>query len=544
MSICGLDFGTSNTTIGTIEGHAPVLAALETGHTTIPSAIFYEVDGAVLIGRRAVEAYVDGMPGRLMRSLKSVLGTSLIDETTRLGRERTSFRDVIAYYLGAVKRRAEQATGRELRDVVHGRPVHFVDNADDADRKAEQTLREIAREIGFDDVTFQFEPIAAALDYERQISAEEIALTADILANDGVRIGGTDFDRQLSLGVIMPLFGFGSAMKRAGLDVPSRYFHELATWSNINRMYEPRVMAELRQVRQEASEPALLDRLVRVVDEQRGHTLAMEVEEAKIALSDRRQADIPLEWVAPGLRAAIGRPDLVSHTRQLADRIAARIKICLAQARLSAHDIDAVFLTGGSVRLAHVRKAITKAVPSVRIVSDQWIVDAHGLGIPTDFINMWSAGWLPAISRGGSRLGCQRFALGIVLRESAHIKLCKLKQVRRLDIITRLHRVRLHVEPLVSGETLHNGLGIVVGALSHRVFDDAVGHVHHFVHGSNGGVTPHRRRQRPTNRRPDLTGDAEWVFDADFPRTARAVGAHQLEYRGVFLPIEGCFDRS
>src|SRR5258708_36184125 len=180
MSICGLDFGTSNTTLGTIEGHAPVLAALETGYTTIPSAIFYEVDGAVPIGRKAVAAYVEGAPGRLMRSLKSVLGTSLIDETTRLGRERTSFRDVIGYYLGAVKRRAEQATGRELRDVVPGRPVHFVDNADDADRKAEQTLREIAREIGFDDVTFQFGPIAARLAYERQISAEEIALIADI----------------------------------------------------------------------------------------------------------------------------------------------------------------------------------------------------------------------------------------------------------------------------------------------------------------------------------------------------------------------------
>src|SRR3981189_131394 len=325
MSICGLDFGTSNTTLGTIEGHAPVLAALETGHTTIPSAIFYEVDGAVLIGRKAIEAYVDGAPGRLMRSLKSVLGTSLIDETTRLGRERTSFRDVIAYYLGAVKRRAEQATGLELRDVVHGRPVHFVDNAPDADRKAEETLRQIAREVGFDDVTFQFEPIAAALDYERQISAEEVALIADIgggpaalsdvrlrpqrpaksnrssdiLANDGVRIGGTDFDRQLSLGVVMPLFGFGSAMVRAGLEVPSRYFHDLATWSNINRMYEPRVTAELRQVRREAREPALLDRLLRVVDEQRGHTLAMEVEEAKIALADTPQAALPLAWVPP-----------------------------------------------------------------------------------------------------------------------------------------------------------------------------------------------------------------------------------------------------
>ena len=46
MSICGLDFGTSNTTLGTIEGHAPVLVTLEAAQTTIPSAMFYEVDGA------------------------------------------------------------------------------------------------------------------------------------------------------------------------------------------------------------------------------------------------------------------------------------------------------------------------------------------------------------------------------------------------------------------------------------------------------------------------------------------------------------------
>src|ERR1700732_4044002 len=135
ISICGLDFGTSNTTLGTIAGREPVLTALETGHTTIPSAIFYEVDGAVLIGRKAIAAYVEGAPGRLMRSLKSGLGTSLIEETTRLGRERISFRDVIGYYLGAVKRRAEQATGRELRDVVHGRPGAFVDKEAEAQPK-------------------------------------------------------------------------------------------------------------------------------------------------------------------------------------------------------------------------------------------------------------------------------------------------------------------------------------------------------------------------------------------------------------------------
>ncbi len=394
MSACGLDFGTSNTTLGTVVDDVPVLAELETDHVTVPSAIFYEPNRATLIGRKAIESYVDGAPGRLMRSLKSVLGTVLIDETTRVGRERASFRDVIAYYLGVVKRRAEQDIGRELKHVVHGRPVHFVDNAPDADRQAEETLRDIARQIGFEEITFQFEPIAAALDYERQISEEKIALIADIgggtsdfsivrlsperhrkadrasdiLANDGVRIGGTDFDRQLSLGVVMPLFGHGSQMKRAGLQAPSGYFHDLATWSRINSMYDQKIIAQIRQVRYEAAEPELFDRLLRVLDEQRGHTLAIEVEGAKIALSDRRETAIAFDWIKPGLNAAVSRTDLVRHTKQLAERIAARVKICLEQARLAADDIEAVLLTGGSVQLAHVRNAIMKAVPAAQIV--------------------------------------------------------------------------------------------------------------------------------------------------------------------------------
>jgi hypothetical chaperone protein len=394
MSFCGLDFGTSNTTLGTIKAGAPVLADVESGHVTIPSAIFFGHDGGAVIGRKAMESYVDGVPGRLMRSLKSVLGTSLIDETTRVGRERISFRQVIANYVGAVKRRAEQATQTELTQVVHGRPVHFVDNAPEADRKAEATLLTIAQEVGFKEVTFQFEPIAAAFDYERQIASEELALiadigggtsdfsivrlgpqrharterAADILANDGVRIGGTDFDREFSLGVVMPLLGYRSAMKRADLDVPPSYFQDLATWSNINRLYDSRVTADIRQVRYNAAQPELLDRLLRVLEEQRGHTLAMDVEGAKISLSDAKTAAIALDWVEPGLRAEAPRTALVKTTTSLATRISQRIATCLTQASLQAADIDVVFLTGGSVQLPHVRAAILKALPNARAI--------------------------------------------------------------------------------------------------------------------------------------------------------------------------------
>ena len=394
MSACGLDFGTSNTTLGVMGGGVPSLVALDQAQGTIPSAIFYEPNGAAMIGRKAIESYVDGLPGRLMRSLKSVLGTSLIEESTLVGGQRESFRNVIAYYLGAVKRRAEQAIGRELRSVVHGRPVHFVDNSADRDRKAEAVLLDIAHKVGFEHVTFQFEPIAASLDYEREVTREEIALIADIgggtsdfsivrlgpqrrnkpdrssdiLANDGVRVGGTDFDRYLSLGVVMPLFGYRSKMTRAGVDAPSSFFFDLATWSTINRLYDQKAAVRIRQVRRDAKQPELFDRLLRVLSEQRGHTLAIDVESAKIALTDAPQSRIDLDWVEKGLFAGIGRKDLIRTTQALADRIGERIRLCLKQAGLPASSIDTVFLTGGSVQLAHVRKAIKDVLPDARLI--------------------------------------------------------------------------------------------------------------------------------------------------------------------------------
>lgn len=394
MLACGLDFGTSNTTLGLATRSGPRLAALEGDKVTVPSAVFYGRDGAASIGRAAMGRYVEGYDGRLMRSLKSVLGSPLIEEKTQIGRAAIGFRDVIGDFLARVKARSEEAAGRALDAVVLGRPVFFVDDDERANARAEEVLREVAQGIGFAHVSCQFEPIAAAFDYEQQVGGEEIALIADIgggtsdfsivrlgperhlmedragdiLANDGVRIGGTDFDRLLSLGELMPLLGYRSPMKRAGRDVPSGYFHELANWSSINRLYNARTLRELNEVRREAAKPALVDRLIRVISEQRGHTLAMQAEEAKIALSGTDGTLVDLAWLEPGLDILIDGPALERHTGDLARRIAARIDICLKQAGLGVDDIDALFMTGGSTRLRHVHRAIVAAAPGARVV--------------------------------------------------------------------------------------------------------------------------------------------------------------------------------
>lgn len=406
MAGYGLDFGTSNTTLGASHGGVPTLVRLEGDEVTIPSAVFFSPRSELLIGRAAIEAYVHGLPGRLMRGLKSVLGSSLVNEVTQIGRERIPFRDVIARYLAQVKTRAEREIGHELACVVHGRPVHFVDGNPEGDRSAEDVLRDIAHGIGYREVSFQFEPIAAALDYERQIGSEEIALIADIgggtsdfsivrlsperhtkqdrsgdiLANGGVRIGGTDFDRRLSLGMVMPLLGYKSPMKRQSLDVPSNYFHELATWSRINRLYNPGIVRELRDVRREAARPELIDRLLHVVEAERGHTLAMDVEDAKISLSREPQAAVPLGWVQPGLDVPIEQHELAAHTEELARRIAEQIRTCLRLAGLSADRIEALFLTGGSTQIPHVRAAVMDAAPRAKVVEGD-IFGSVGTGL-------------------------------------------------------------------------------------------------------------------------------------------------------------------
>jgi hypothetical chaperone protein len=150
-----------------------------------------------------------------MRSLKSVLGRPLLEEMTQVGRKRVTHRDVIGRYLCAVKVRAEVAIGRELDAVVHGRPVHFVDGDPEGDRKAEDALRDIATGIGFRHVSFAYEPIAAALDYERSISREQIALIADIGGGTSdfsiVRIGGSRSRSDDRSAISWPMTASGSA---------------------------------------------------------------------------------------------------------------------------------------------------------------------------------------------------------------------------------------------------------------------------------------------------------------------------------------------
>ena len=150
MIACGLDFGTSNSAIGIARGDAVALAPLEDDKTLMPSAVFFDYEAhRVLFGSDAVAAYVGQTEGRLMRALKTILGSPLIDEKTSLGSRMVPLTEVVGIFVRHLKHKAEAFAGQEITAVVHGRPVHFVDGDAEADARAQGVLETIARQAGF-----------------------------------------------------------------------------------------------------------------------------------------------------------------------------------------------------------------------------------------------------------------------------------------------------------------------------------------------------------------------------------------------------------
>ena len=164
---CGIDFGTSNSAVGVCDAAGPHLLQIQRGATSVPTALFFSFeDDLTTFGLEALERYFAREPGRYLRALKSVLGTKLFEETTQVKQKRYAFGEIIAAFLRFLRTAAGKSLGALPTSVVLGRPAFFVDDNPEADAAAERQLEAAARAAGFESIAFQFEPIAAALDYE------------------------------------------------------------------------------------------------------------------------------------------------------------------------------------------------------------------------------------------------------------------------------------------------------------------------------------------------------------------------------------------
>lgn len=408
---CGVDFGTTNSTVGLCaRGGDPFLVAVEGEQVTIPSALFFSLeDGNVYFGRGAVGEYMQGTEGRFMRALKSILGTSLMKETTQVGRDRMTFQGLIGRFLRQLKSRLEEQHGEVPEQVVFGRPVFFIDGDEAADRTAQDQLEAAARAEGFRHIEFQLEPVAAALHFERGLNREVLALVVDIgggtsdfsvvrlspersratdrrddiLSTSGVHVGGTDFDRRLNIAEAMPHMGLGTLTSDGKRHLPVWYFNDMATWHRINQLYTAKTLRDIQSLMREAAEPGKLERFEHLLVHRSGHRLAAQVEKAKIELTDAADAVISLREPGLSLDLPVSRSAFEAATGELVGKISHAIEEALACAGTPAGTIETIIMTGGGAQVPCVRTAATALFPQANLVQTDRF-GAVGLGLAVD----------------------------------------------------------------------------------------------------------------------------------------------------------------
>ena len=397
--VLGIDFGTSNSAAAAVDASGQLrVMPLEADRAAMPTALFFcHETQQTFYGSQAMAAYLGGTEGRLMRAIKSLLGSALMDEQTVVNGQVISFFDIVVLFFKALKTRSEAALGHEISHATLGRPVHFVDDDAKRDALAQATLGRAAQAAGFAHIAFELEPIAAAFDYEQRVRQETTALVvdmgggtsdftvirlgpkrrqqadrrSDILATTGVHLGGTDFDRLLNLDHVMPLLGYGH-IGREGRAVPNSLFFELSTWHLIHHAYTRKSLHFARELWTSYADLSLHARLMDVLENRDGHRLLAAVEAAKIACSESQgsaaidlhflktaqAADLPaLNITAPGMAATLGQAlaQVVQCARQ-----------CVQDAGLAT--VDVVYLTGGSSALQPLKDAMQAAYPQAELV--------------------------------------------------------------------------------------------------------------------------------------------------------------------------------
>ncbi|MDP1574999.1 MAG: Hsp70 family protein [Coxiellaceae bacterium] len=410
-AFCGLDFGTSNSTIGVVKNNVYELVLLENNSPIIRSAVFCDLEIQKLIfGQKAIDGYLEGVPGRLLMSLKSVLGSSLMTEKTYVFNEFVPYTNILAQFVNYLKIKAEENLNTPITQVVLGRPVYFHDDNPHKDALAQNTLEMIAHDLGFKEVSFQYEPIAAALSYEATIKKEQLALivdmgggtsdftvirlhtnvkntdrSKDVLSNSGIHIAGTDFDKKLSLNSVMPLLGMGSMMKGSSSDIvfPPGCYHDLATWHLLTGLYDAKNIAHIRTMLSVSYEKDLIERFIAVLENKAGHQILNAVEIAKKKLSDLSDYQMDLSFIENNLSLVVLRKAFNDTISTELEKIVSTIKKTIVEAGVTFSDIDAVFYTGGSTKIPLVREKINVLLPNADLIQGD-AFGSVGLGLTID----------------------------------------------------------------------------------------------------------------------------------------------------------------
>ncbi len=418
MGTVGIDFGTTNSSIarclddGSVELLSfPFLGAATQSYRSLLYLEKVREQGrnrlASWTGPAGIEHFLARESGgRLIQSLKSFL-TSRSLLTTEVFGVRVTIEELIARILRDLREQAEQTFGVPITSAVAGRPVRFVGAESAADDVyAESRLRNAFELAGFKHVEFEFEPVAAAHYYESTLAHEELILIgdfgggtsdfslirvgprgrakADLVGNAGVGIAGDAFDAKIVRHLVSPHLGAGSKMRSVDktLPVPAWVYAKLERWHHLSFLKAKDTMNMLASVRAQALEPAKIEALIHLVNEDLGYHLHQAVQKTKCALSAAKSAPFHLSHGEIEIEAVAKQ---TSFEKWIAEELAA-IETCvdglLTTSEVEPGSIDKVFLTGGSSFVPAVRRIFETRFGADRIeTGSEFTSVAQGLAL-------------------------------------------------------------------------------------------------------------------------------------------------------------------
>ena len=387
----GLDFGTTNSAVAIAPaGRAPRLATFPDGSertSTFRSLLYIDPEAPgpnglpprVSAGPAAIrDALATGQRGRLIQSIKAHLGSRLFTTTNLFG-VQYRLDDLVGLLVRELRGAAERDLGELGRAVVCGRPVRFSGAATPADDAfAEGRLRAALGYAGFDDVVFEYEPVAAALGYQLRLDHEELVLIADfgggtsdfslvrlsptradIVGVDGVAIAGDAFDARLIRHLAAPGLGLGTEYRSAFgrvLPVPLWLYERVERWDQLSFLKSRETSELLRRLCHEAVEPDKIAALQHLIDDELGFQLHAAVERTKHALSSSDETSFAFRDPPIDLATTVPRRAMDAWIAPERSAIARTVDGLLERYGVGRADVDTVFLTGGSAFVPAVRE--------------------------------------------------------------------------------------------------------------------------------------------------------------------------------------------
>lgn len=417
----GIDFGTTNSAISVLDDDGTTrLARFESSNgpkDTAPSVLYFEprtrrstVGSGARAGHHAIAAYLQAdTKGRFIQSLKSYLADPHFDGTT-IGNKRHTLEDLISLIASSLRHDAVSALGPLPSRVVAGRPVTFSQaDTEEENNFAIGRLRHALGRAGFEDVTFEYEPVAAAHAYEARLSTDEIVLVADfgggtsdftlmevgptarkqatrgVIGTSGVALAGDSFDRKIVRHVVAPYLGAGahytSSLQKT-LPVPAWPYAHLERWHHLSFLRSADTLEMLERIATTAEPAGRIEGLIQLIEEDMGYELHRSVQATKLALSSQDATTFGFHVNGIAIARPVTRAEFTGWIDEELQAIAACVDGLLTNTAMAPSRIDRVFMTGGSSFVPAVRQIFIDRFGAGRVTGgDELTSVATGLAL-------------------------------------------------------------------------------------------------------------------------------------------------------------------